>query len=120
MQTSDHSITVADIECAQLSILRYTQSQIFQREIDFLKRQGCNADHTTRIPKSSSVYRLDPFLSNGLIRVGGRLSKASLPEDMKYPILLPYKSHVTTLIIRSIHEKLGHAGRNHVLTHLLE
>jgi transposase InsO family protein len=39
---------------------------------------------------------------------------------MKYPILLPKKSHVTTLILRNTHIMLAHAGRNHVLASLRE
>lgn len=56
----------------------------------------------------------------GIVRVGGRLSRANIMEEMKYPILLPYKSHVTTLIVRRIHIQLGHSGRNHVLSKLRE
>ncbi|XP_074627004.1 uncharacterized protein LOC141885000 [Acropora palmata] len=41
-------------------------------------------------------------------------------EESKHPVILPRKSHVTTLIIRHTHEQLGHSGRGHVLAKLCE
>lgn len=46
------------------------------------------------------------------------MSKAALPEEVKFPAMIPKQSHVSTLILRHIHEKLGHAGRNHILSEL--
>ena len=72
------------------------------------------------IKRTSSIYRVDPFLDRGVIRVGGRLRRADLSEEVKHPYILPRKSHVTTLVIRHVHETLGHAGRGHVLATLRE
>jgi hypothetical protein len=72
------------------------------------------------LPKSSPIFRLDPFLADGILRVGGRLANANLPLEVKHPILLPQKSHLTTLVIRDIHQQLAHAGRNHVIAQLRE
>ena len=57
---------------------------------------------------------------DGVLRVGGRLRRADMDNDAKFPILLPRKCHVTELIIRELHEDLGHAGRNHILSVLRE
>ncbi|XP_046567991.1 uncharacterized protein LOC124276394 [Haliotis rubra] len=105
--------TVQELDRAENVILKFIQLQHFDKEMDSSSKRG-------RVPKSSSVYRLDPFLDNGLLKVGGRLSRAEIPEEMKYPVLLPYKSVVTSLIITDIHLRLGHAGRNHVLSALRE
>ena len=121
--SNDQAITIQDIEHAETTLLIFTQRQHFSDIRDILKEQSNNSLAThdrVRVPRNSSVYRLDPFLQNGLLKVGGRLSKMNLPDDMKFPILLPYKCHVTTLILRDIHTKLGHAGRNHVLAQLRE
>ena len=49
----------------------------------------------------SKVICLNPFIGDdGIIREGGRLSKANKTHDQKYPILLPRSHHVTKLIIR--------------------
>ena len=41
--------------------------------------------------KDSKLAKLNPFLcpSSGLLRVGGRIHKSSLPEEEKHPIILP-------------------------------
>ena len=62
--------------------------------------------------KSSSLYRLDPFIDGeGLLRVGGRIRNADLPDDVKHPYILPRKSHVTELIVRHYHQQVKHQGR---------
>lgn len=49
------------------------------------------------------LYRVDPFVdSNGILRVGGRLRRATLEYTEKYPVLLPKKYHVTDLVILSL------------------
>ena len=53
-------------------------------------------------------------------RVGGRLRRADLPHETKHPAILPWKSHVTTLLIRHAHKRLGHAGHGHVISNLRE
>ena len=53
------------------------------------------------------------------MHVGGRLKlAASLPFLQKHQIILPHSNHVTNLIIRDIHIKLGNAGRQHVLAEI--
>lgn len=58
------------------------------------------------------------MLEKGLLRVGGRLSKAVMPDGMKHPVILAKDQHISTLILRYIHEQLGHCGRNHLLSRL--
>ncbi len=75
------------------------------------------------IKKDSSLYRLDPVLDGELLRVGGRLRKASMPIEFKHPIILSKNHHISQLLLRNIHEQLGHSGRNHVIqvkTNLLD
>ena len=120
-QSVNPAISILDLEHAEMTILQITQKQHFPETRDVLNDQSSNdtgSSNQGRVLCSSAVYRLDPFLLNGILRVGGRLSKMSLPDDMKFPILLPYKSHVTTLILRDIHIRLAHSGRNHVLAEL--
>lgn len=41
-----------------------------------------------------------------------------MPEESKQPAILDKDLHVAKLILREIHENLGHSGRNHVLSKL--
>lgn len=107
--------TVQELASAEVSILKYVQKLHFKREIEDLTHNVY-----AKVSKRSSICRLDPFLDDGLLRVGGRLRRANLPEHTKHPILIHHKSPVTHMIIRGIHGQLGHAGRNHVLSKLRE
>ena len=122
---SDYKLGSADIQRAEIAILKWQQWQCFPEEMKQLSAQAVSTDEdATRswvkptLPKSSSLHSLDPFLHQGLLRVGGRLRRARMIQTTKHPVVLPAKSHVTTLIIRSEHQVLGHAGRNHVLSSL--
>ena len=48
---------------------------------------------------------------DGLIRVGGRIRRANVPIDMKHPVIIPRKGHLTELLIRHHHLKVNHMGR---------
>ncbi len=68
------------------------------------------------VPRSSSIYKLDPILDEGLLRVGGWLSEVAIPEDIKHPLIISKDQHISNLILRHVHLQLGHGGRNHVLS----
>ncbi|XP_067664246.1 cartilage matrix protein-like [Haliotis asinina] len=61
------------------------------------------------------MFLQETVLIEGMLRVGGRLSQAEISFDAKHPIILPKESHVTTLIIRDIHNQVGHLGKNVML-----
>ena len=46
---------------------------------------------------------------NGIIRVGGRVSKAVVSYDCQYPVLLPREHWISVLITRQAHQ-FGHNG----------
>ncbi|XP_060873756.1 uncharacterized protein LOC132947470 [Metopolophium dirhodum] len=91
----------AAILCTQMTYLSDLQKQI--------QNQGSITPTT--------IAQLAPFIdSNGIIRVGGRLKRALLDENAKYPILLPQKTHLTELIIRHFHHISLHGGSRLVLS----
>jgi len=52
----------------------------------------------------------DPILEDGVLRVGGRLSRAVMPEEMKHPIILAKDFHISDIILKCIHQEVGHGG----------
>ena len=63
------------------------------------------------LPDWQERYKdLTPFVDNGIVRVGGRLGRSSLPYEQVHPILLTSSSQIAKLIMRAIHLKVGHAG----------
>ena len=67
---------------------------------------------------NSHIYKLNPVLDDGVLRVGGRLSKAAMPGESKHPVILAKDLHISDLILRHIHQQIGYAGRNHMLSKL--
>lgn len=70
------------------------------------------------VKRTSHLYKLNPILENGLIKVGGRLSRAAMPVEAKHPVILAKDLHISSLILSHIHQATGHGGRNHMLSHL--
>ena len=105
-------LTRDDLHNAELEIARLCQQQRFHREISLLEKGASS------VPTNSDIYRLDPTLQDGLLRVGGRLRKASMPETVKHPIILSKDQYISKLILQHIHKQVGHAGRNHMISTL--
>ncbi|XP_031425669.1 uncharacterized protein LOC116220856 [Clupea harengus] len=105
-------LTVEDLAEAERSVVTYTQGQAFGAEIATLEMIP------PRVHKGSKICRLDPVLDEGILRVGGRLHKSAMPEETKHPCILPKDSHISILLLRHIHERCGHNGRNHMLSEL--
>ncbi|XDV29327.1 hypothetical protein PO909_032464 [Leuciscus waleckii] len=100
-----------DVE-AENAIVRFTQMEAFPEEIETLQKENAYVSH------QSHIRRLDPILQDGSLRTGGRLSRMAMPEDRKHPMVLPKHHHVSKLVLKHIHEQLGHCGRNHMLAKL--
>ena len=54
------------------------------------------------------------------MRVGGRIADAPIAFNAIFPMIVPPKHHVAQLLIATFHQKLLHAGQNHILAHLRE
>lgn len=81
-----------------------------QREV-FSERNSCFLDKRP-ILRKSLLLTLDPFLNQcGLICVGGRLRDSDLDNHEKFPVILPRKHHVTSMLLRHYHEQVRHQGR---------
>ncbi|KRZ23770.1 hypothetical protein T4B_3695 [Trichinella pseudospiralis] len=52
---------------------------------------------------------------DGILRVGGRLTFAELPQETRNPILLPHGDEVVKLLIQHVHEQQLYAGVNQTL-----
>lgn len=98
----DNHITPQDLDFAENKLLTTIQSKYFSREIINLKNNK---------PCSPAINKLRPFLhTDGLVRVGGRLTNSELDFESKHPVLLPRNDHVTNLLIDYHHVKYLHAG----------
>lgn len=112
-------LMVDDLQRAEKAIIKSVQDSHFSKEINSLQMLPSNCSVRCREStkrrdclKAGPLHKLDPFVDGeGILRVGGQLRRAALPDIMKFPIILPRDSHVTTLIIRHIQENTQHQGR---------
>ncbi|MPC44213.1 hypothetical protein E2C01_037879 [Portunus trituberculatus] len=105
---------VEEMEATKSAVLKCVQRRYFPEELKVL-RQGQRLRH-------SPINQLEPYLdTEGLIRVGGQLRRATLHQDQQNPILLPKEGKITELIVRETHEaKAHHLGREYTLARICE
>lgn len=97
---------------AEQFILMSTQREAYPEDLDRLGQK-------LPVRTNSQLHSLNPTLDqNGLLRVGGRLAKASFEDAVKHPVILPKEGHVTRLVIRHIHESTRHQGRGITLNEI--
>ena len=85
-------------------IIKSSQRRYFSNELGILGEKGI-------LNKKSRIYKLDPCLDRcDLLRVGDRIQKSTISEEMKYPMLLARKSEIAVMIIRLCYEKVAHSG----------
>ncbi|XP_074649414.1 uncharacterized protein LOC141904651 [Tubulanus polymorphus] len=99
-------ITVSELRRAENAILGYVQKRYYPDE----------CSHSLK--RTSSLIPLDPVLVDGLLCVGGRLRRSTLPDKRKHPIIVPKKSHLCTLIIDYYHRVYAHRGCEYVLSNI--
>ena len=94
---------------ATKALVRISQQENFNDVFQILKNRQ-------ELPENHRISLLSPFIDReNILRVGGRLSRSSIPSDRKHPMLLPENHAVTKLVLVHHHETVGHQG-NH-LTH---
>ena len=107
--------SVKELDDAEAAIITCVQGQCFQEDLKSLKHASKVEGKLAVIPRSSNIYKLDPMLIDGVIRVGGRLRKVPIDSNAKHPVILPRKHHVVDLIIRHYHSLSGHSGTEYTL-----
>ena len=112
---------------AEREILRHLPRESFKEEIAILQATGSGVGKRDvartrkgQVKKSSRVSKHDPWLMDGLLRVGGQLENTPLQLDAKHPIILPTSHQVVRLIISYYHYTSGHSGTEHVLSMIRE
>ncbi|CAA9999245.1 unnamed protein product, partial [Nesidiocoris tenuis] len=97
-------LTSVEIKEAKLHLIRLVQQLEFPEEVVRLT-------NGKQLPKNSKLLPLNAFLDDSkVLRVGGRLNNSQVPEQRKFPIILPYKSKLTEIILRDYHEEFCHIG----------
>lgn len=107
-------LTLLEVTGAENDIVKLVQNDAFPREVAVLD-QTASGFRIKSVPRTSLIPDLNPYLTEGILRVGGRLENAPVSFEAKRPIILPSKHHVTNLFILNFHQQQGHSGPAHVL-----
>ena len=106
---------------AEQEVLKIVHKRAFPKEVKQLAEASLSDNAMTKsVNKSRSIRTLDPFMGDGLLRVGGCLRHACIEGEARNPIILPKKAHVFDLLVRHYHAKAGHSGREHILSLIRE
>ncbi|XP_040151923.1 uncharacterized protein LOC120893847 [Anopheles arabiensis] len=90
-------LTVDELKAAELKLCYLSQQDTFSEEIQHLQKGK-------EIPKNSKLKWISPFIdTQGILRIGGRLSNAHLSESEKHPVILSSKHPLSALLAVSIH-----------------
>ena len=98
---------------AQDVVFAAIQRRNFPAEIEEIRRKNINNPDSRKelLIKSSALLKLNPFMdAQGVVRVGSRLAKAKIPEEKKFPAILPRKDENVRTWIRYNHTRELHAG----------
>lgn len=97
------ALTASECSAAKIFWLKRIQAEKFPTEMFALS-------HNHEVSVKNPILALRPFLdSDGIIRVGGRISKAPIPFETRHPILLA--SHpLVNLLVDQVHKRTLHAG----------
>ena len=100
-------MTVKEIQNARTQMLKMIQAESFGRESSEL------------LPRS--LDHLNPFVDeDGILRVGGRLTKSQGDVNTKHPVILPKKSTAVRHLARWHHQLIEHEGRTSTIHELKE
>lgn len=96
-------VTTAELREATETLVRIAQEERFSQDFADIARDG-------QVRRNSRLKALSPLVSNGILRVGGRLRNAPVTYNQRHPTILPDKHPLTDLILQFYHLNNLHAG----------
>lgn len=109
---SPNYLTTSELNHANNIIIRIVQQLELNKDYDLLRKRE-------NVHLKSTICKLNPYLDKeGIIRVGGRLNKSTMPAGMKNPAIIPRNSRLTELIIHEAHLATLHGGARLTLSYI--
>ena len=92
-------LSAEDMQQAELKCCMWVQQDAYKEDYEQLKAGEA-------LPKSSRLLKLDPYYdkTDQVIRVGGRLQFADIPEETKHQIILPHGHTEVARMILDVHK----------------
>jgi len=108
-----NQLSVEEHRSAEDILIKLAQKESFGQDLNDLEKTG-------NVSKTSNLLSLSPFLKDNVVRVGGRLKHAPYSFDIKHPILLSGKHHLSLLIMREKHISSFHCAPELLLSRVRE
>lgn len=103
---------ISRLNRAELLCFKLSQKGSFSEEIELLLK-------SKSISRKSRILSLNPMIdAQGILRVGGRLSKFSVEKFVSKPIILDTKKDEIMLLIKHFHESFYHGSHQTVLNEI--
>ena len=106
----EHILTTSEKQRASDAIIRNIQQTFLAHEYTLISAKK-------QLPKKNPLAKAEPFLHDGILRVGGRVTSSSYSFSEKHPIILP-KCHLTNLIVDRCHKLVKHQGQGMTMNEL--
>ena len=106
-------LSAEEMQQAELKCCMWVQQDAYKEDYEELKAGEA-------LPKSSRLLNLDPYYdgTDHVIRVGGRLQFAEIPEETKHQIILPHGHAEVAKMILDVHKQMLHVGPETLLSTL--
>jgi len=104
-------LMATELAAARMLWVWLVQREIFTSELEALRKNSA-------LPSNSKIAWYNPFLDDGLIRLGGRLQCSDLSREQCHPLLLMGSHRFMELLILQTHIRLHHFGVRVILSEL--
>ena len=113
-QNKDERLSMNELKAAELFLLQSSQRRSFPAEVKQL-----TANPPKDLSSTSKLLHLRPILGqDGLLHIGGRLSKASIPTEQQHPIILSSRDVLLEVLFKYNHVLLSHCGPTLLISHV--
>ena len=103
-------LKLSEIKESRSILLHLSQKESFRQDV-------LNISSNKSVKKTSKILSLTPFLDHRkYLCVGGRLKHADIPANSKNQIILSKNHYLSYLLIKEIHVRNAHVGREHTLS----
>lgn len=99
--------------------IKYHQLKWFTNELEELRKAEESGKAPGSMARESPLLKMTPFIDgHGIMRVGGRIKRSSMPFDTKHPIILHNQCRFTHLLAMEAHYRTLHGGSQQCMQYI--
>ena len=116
-----HERRLAEIELVRIGQEKYFGQRVMKVVSNHNFEYALQHCYRSERSKLSEIKNLLPYFdqSTRVLRVGGRIVNAALPDETIHQYIIPKSGRVTELLVKYYHEMSCHFGANYVLSQIV-